>query len=102
MYHATTSATLESLTPQRAKWRTVVLQLHAGLYNNSVAGQEDSTEALRLWWTVASTADDAGFAHAGLEFVIVSDKIAPSFLTSSLGSGSVLAVYATVRGGVYC
>ncbi|KAA0169618.1 hypothetical protein FNF27_06913 [Cafeteria roenbergensis] len=48
-----------------------------------------------LWWTAEIPADDK-FGPApeggGLEFITVSDRIAPNLLTSSLG-GSIIAVY---------
>jgi hypothetical protein len=63
---------------------------------------------LPLWWTLSLAADDpfAGGAApgnasssstaGGLVFNLVSDKVAPSLLVSTLGGYSVLAIYVTV------
>jgi hypothetical protein len=55
-----------------------------------------------LWWTVSfgsqlpSPVDNS--SGAGLVFNTVSDRIAPSFITSSFASYGVVAIYVTVRG----
>lgn len=51
-----------------------------------------------LWWTLKiSSSDPYGWStDTGPIFNTISDKVAPSFLTASLGGYSVLAVYVTV------
>ena len=100
VFRAPTSMSLESLTPEVSKYQTVMLQLHMGNYSQFIPPQyrtsHDATDKdVYMWWTVSVTPDEPSFS-SGLVFNIMSDKIAPSFLTSSLGSGSILAVYATL------
>lgn len=54
---------------------------------------------LPLWWT-ANIAPDDPFGRAvpggGIEFVTVSDRVAPDILVQSLGGSSILAVYTLI------
>lgn len=73
-----------------------------GLSAGRLGAQPFST--LPLWWTLNLAAEDpfvgpVGNASTGggLTFNLISDKVAPSILTSALGSGySVLALYAGI------
>jgi hypothetical protein len=70
--------------------RTIALELRGG-------GGNASSSA--LWWSATLAASDpfgAGNNASGLVFNLISDKVAPSLLTTSLGSYSVLAIYITV------
>lgn len=100
-----------------ANYRTISLQLHFGRLNSTAIADgtpqavttegpsEDGVQTpARLWWELQMHDEpgpgggNGGFGGSdpGLEFYVVSDRIAPNFLTSGVGSYSVLAIYAGV------
>jgi hypothetical protein len=91
--------------------RSIDVQLHRGNTTGmpsasaaAAAGRRTRVSAhayadAPLWWTVKMSASADAFGWStpvGLVFNVVSDKVAPNVLVSSLGSYSVLAVYITV------
>lgn len=100
-------------TPLGGAMRDIALTLHrinpnatssasGGLAAGKLGAQPFST--LPLWWTLNLAAEDPfvgpvgnSSTGGGLVFNLISDKVAPSILTSALGSGySVLALYAGI------
>ncbi len=79
----------EALVNNRALYYGVGLQLHS---------QSQSGESPSHWWTVGMVdpVRSPVVPTLGLAFNTVSDRIAPSFITSSFASYGVVAIYVTV------
>ncbi len=82
------------VTNQTALYYDVGLQLNS--HAASDGGNPD------VWWTVQFGGALPPLLHqngtGGLLFNTVSDRIAPTFITSSFASYGVVAIYVTVRG----
>lgn len=98
---------LSMRTGKAPSWQHAPADAHGSLGttatdDGSTPGR-DAAIPLPVWWVLQTHLDaDAGdltSSDAGLVFNIVSDKIAPAILTSSVGGHySILAVYVTVSG----
>jgi hypothetical protein len=93
------SNTVVPLVLSPALYSSIALQLRGAAWQHG--------HAASLWWTVDMSsalcpqavltgASCSGAGDSGLVFNTVSDKIAPSFITSSFASYGVIAIYVTV------
>ena len=87
------SSVVEPLVTDNTLYSDVVLQL------NSAAWEQGHTPY--LWWTVQAGNDTLmrpdDVIEGGLALTTVSDRIAPTFITSSFDSYGVIAIYVTVQ-----
>jgi hypothetical protein len=78
-------------------------QAAGGTANSTLEALRPAGLGVSLWWTV-TTQDSLGYdvsgrggaRGSGLQFGLVSDKLPPELLTSTLGASGILAMYLTI------
>jgi len=87
-------ATTEAIGLTKQSMRSIQLQLYSGV--KSSGGQVSTS----MWWTlnIAPYPEDSfgSLPGDGLEFNVISDRVAPDILVQTLGGYSILAVYTLI------